>query len=70
MNTGNFPAKVLARQQGALARLKGPADSSDVIAMQRYTTEKTALTKAIGAIAGNPRNLRSKKDRRDRAKVA
>jgi len=69
MKTSNFPAKKLARQKGALERLKGP-DQNNVLAMQRYETEKQALTNTIGSVYGLTTNLRSKKDRTNRAKIA
>ncbi len=68
MNTGNFPGKKLARQKGALDRLKGP-DQNNVLAMNRYEEEKKALTKALGAVYGLTSNLRSKKDRTNKAKI-
>ena len=75
MKTSNFPAKVLARQQRALARMKGPNQTQFTdkveyeIAMERYTTNRTNLEKAIGSVYGNPLAIRTKKNRSDRAKV-
>ena len=72
MKSVNFPAKVFARRQGALARLKGPVLSDPIeqaAALERYNQEKTSLVKATTSIFGDPRNLRSKKDRSDRAKI-
>ena len=68
MHTGNFPGKVLARQQRALARLKGPTND-DPAAMARYEQEKAALIKATSSVGGNPIRVRTKKDRTSRAKV-
>jgi hypothetical protein len=68
MHSRNFPAKVHARKTRALARMKGPSDPTPEN-LERFNTEKANLTKAINSFVGNPLALRSKKDRRDRAKV-
>lgn len=69
MKTGNFPGKKLNRQKGALERLKGP-DQNDTLAMARYEIEKKSLIATINAVYGLTTNLRSKKNRTNRAKVA
>lgn len=76
MFTRNFPAKVLARQQRALARLTGPntlnfENTDDYgAAVDRFEAERENLKANIAQVYGNPLAIRTKKDRTSRAKVS
>ena len=68
MNTQNFPAKIDARRERAIARLSAaPLVAKDGVTQQDRNdiANRTVMNRAI-----DPRDLRSKKDRSSSARLS